>query len=123
MKLLIISDIHGSSYYAEKIKEIEQRENRIYIKDRRNDVMHYHKITEDIFDSTRGLMKMVNDEIGQYLDRVRDDISYPKAKAGDAKMAAKMISESYADMLEGVRSSPCHICRRRRRRVRRGPRR
>ena len=50
-------------------------------------------------------MKTVNDEIGQYLDRVRDDISYPKAKAGDAKMAAKMISESYADMLEGVRSS------------------
>ena len=26
MKLLIISDIHGSSYYAEKIKEIEQKE-------------------------------------------------------------------------------------------------
>lgn len=27
MKLLIISDIHGSSYYAEKIKEIEDKEN------------------------------------------------------------------------------------------------
>ena len=27
MKILIISDIHGSSYYAEKIKEIEEREN------------------------------------------------------------------------------------------------
>ena len=27
MKLLIISDIHGSSYYAEKIKEIEAKEN------------------------------------------------------------------------------------------------
>ena len=26
MKILIISDIHGSSYYAEKIKEIAQRE-------------------------------------------------------------------------------------------------
>ena len=26
MKILIISDIHGSSYYAEKIKEIEERE-------------------------------------------------------------------------------------------------
>lgn len=26
MKILIISDIHGSSYYAEKIKEIEQKE-------------------------------------------------------------------------------------------------
>ena len=26
MKLLIISDIHGSSYYAERIKEIEQNE-------------------------------------------------------------------------------------------------
>lgn len=26
MKLLILSDIHGSSYYAEKIKEIKQRE-------------------------------------------------------------------------------------------------
>ena len=26
MKILIISDIHGSSYYAEKIKEIENRE-------------------------------------------------------------------------------------------------
>ena len=27
MKILIISDIHGSSYYAEKIKEINEREN------------------------------------------------------------------------------------------------
>lgn len=27
MKILIISDIHGSSYYAEKIKEIDEREN------------------------------------------------------------------------------------------------
>ena len=27
MKILIISDIHGSSYYAEKIKEIVEREN------------------------------------------------------------------------------------------------
>ena len=26
MKILIISDIHGSSYYAQKIKEIEERE-------------------------------------------------------------------------------------------------
>ena len=26
MKILIISDIHGSSYYAEKIKEIEEKE-------------------------------------------------------------------------------------------------
>lgn len=26
MKILIISDIHGSSYYAEKMKEIEERE-------------------------------------------------------------------------------------------------
>lgn len=26
MRILIISDIHGSSYYAEKIKEIEERE-------------------------------------------------------------------------------------------------
>lgn len=27
MKILIISDIHGSSYYADKIREIEEREN------------------------------------------------------------------------------------------------
>ena len=27
MKILIISDIHGSNYYAEKIKEINEREN------------------------------------------------------------------------------------------------
>lgn len=26
MKILIISDIHGSSYYAEKIKEIDEIE-------------------------------------------------------------------------------------------------
>ena len=26
MKILIISDIHGSSYYAEKIKEIDEKE-------------------------------------------------------------------------------------------------
>ena len=27
MKILIVSDIHGSYYYAEKIKEINQKEN------------------------------------------------------------------------------------------------
>ena len=27
MKILIISDIHGSSYYAKKIEEINKREN------------------------------------------------------------------------------------------------
>ena len=27
MKVLIISDIHGSGYYGEKIKEINEREN------------------------------------------------------------------------------------------------
>ena len=27
MKVLVISDIHGSGYYAEKIKEINNREN------------------------------------------------------------------------------------------------
>ena len=26
MKVLVISDIHGSGYYAEKIKEINERE-------------------------------------------------------------------------------------------------
>ncbi len=28
MKVLIISDIHGSGYYAEKIKEIEEKKNQ-----------------------------------------------------------------------------------------------
>ena len=28
MKVLVISDIHGSGYYAEKIKEINEREKR-----------------------------------------------------------------------------------------------
>ena len=27
MKAVVISDIHGSGYYAEKIKEINEREN------------------------------------------------------------------------------------------------
>lgn len=27
MKVLVISDIHGSGYYADKIKEINEREN------------------------------------------------------------------------------------------------
>jgi len=27
MKVLVVSDIHGSGYYAEKILEIEKREN------------------------------------------------------------------------------------------------
>ena len=31
MKILIISDIHGSSYYAKKIEEINQRENPDHI--------------------------------------------------------------------------------------------
>ena len=27
MKILVVSDIHGSSYYAEKILEINEKEN------------------------------------------------------------------------------------------------
>lgn len=81
------------------------RKNRIEIKDRRNDVMHYHKITEEVFDKTRSLVKTANNEIDLYLNRVRGDISYPRAKAGDARVAAQMINQSYADMLEGIQSS------------------
>ena len=36
MKVLIISDMHGSGYYAEKIKEIEEKETN----HRRNGASH-----------------------------------------------------------------------------------
>lgn len=79
--------------------------NRAVIKDRRNDVMHYHKMSEATFDETRALLKEVNGEIDTYLNRVRDDVTYPKAKAENARVAAQIISETYDDMLEGIRSS------------------
>lgn len=81
------------------------RERHNDIKDRRNDVMHYHKISEAVFDETRKLLERVNSEIATYHSRVRNDVDYPKANAESAKIAAQMISEKYADMLKGVTSS------------------
>lgn len=81
------------------------REQRIEIKDRRNDVMHYHKLAESVFDETRELMKKVNAEIDSYLERVKSDVDYPKAKAESARVAAQMLSETYEDMLESIQSS------------------
>lgn len=81
------------------------REKRALIKDRRNDVMHYHKMTEAVFDETRELLKSVNAEIDAYLESVRNDVAYPKARAESARVAAQMLSENYSDMLEGIRSA------------------
>ena len=81
------------------------RERHLELKDRRNDVMHYHKMPEATFDDTRALLKKVNSEIDEYLDGIRSDVTYPKAKAQSAKVAAQLINENYADMLEGIRSS------------------
>lgn len=81
------------------------RDRHIEIKDLRNDVMHYHKMDEATYEDAKALLKAVNDEIDDYLDKVRSDISYPRGKAGNAKMAAQMINESYASMLEDIRSS------------------
>lgn len=81
------------------------RERRNDIRNRRNDVMHYHKMTEAVFDETRKLLERVNSEIATYHSRVRNDVNYPKANAESAKIAAQMISEKYADMLEGITSS------------------
>lgn len=81
------------------------REQRIEIKDRRNDVMHYHKMAESSYDETRDLMKRVNAEIDYYLERIKNDVAYPKAKAESARVAAQMLGETYADMLENIRSS------------------
>ncbi len=81
------------------------RERRTEIKDRRNDVMHYHRMTGTVFDETRDLLKKVNDEIDAYLEHVRSDVTYPKSKAENARVAAQMLSETYQDMLETLRSS------------------
>lgn len=81
------------------------RERRIEIKDRRNDVMHYHKMTEVVFDETRDLMKRVNVEIDSYLERVKSDVAYPKAKAESARVAAQILGDTYADLLDSVQSS------------------
>lgn len=81
------------------------RDRRMDVKNRRNDVMHYHKMTEETFDETRELMKAINGEIDAYLNRVRSDVAYPKAKAENARVAAQKISETYADMLESIRAS------------------
>ena len=81
------------------------RSRRMDVKNRRNDVMHYHRMTEEAFDETRELMRAVNSEIDAYLDRVRSDVTYPKVKAESARVAAQRINEAFADMLESVRAS------------------
>ncbi len=81
------------------------RDRHIEIKDLRNDVMHYHKMDEATYEDAKALLKAVNNEIDDYLDKVRSDVSYPRGKAGNARMAAQMINESYASMLEDIRSS------------------
>lgn len=80
------------------------RENHNEIKDRRNDVMHYHKMTEGVFEHTRDILAIVNGEIDDYLERVRNDVLFPKAKAEDAKIAAQIIGDIYDDLQESARA-------------------
>lgn len=65
----------------------------------RHDVMHFHTITEDVFDFGRRMLKRANREIQDYLADSQHDVDYPKRKAPDAREAIAKMNESYANML------------------------
>lgn len=76
------------------------RERRDEVKDRRNDVMHFHCMSQSVYTRTLKLMDLVNDEIDSYLSKAQTDISYTKAQAKRAGIAYQAISTDLADALK-----------------------
>lgn len=65
----------------------------------RNDVMHFHTITEEVFDSGRKLLSCANREIKDYISDSLSDVDYPRRKAPEAREALVKINENYASMV------------------------
>lgn len=65
----------------------------------RNDVMHFHTITETRFDSGKSILRCANSEIQEYVAMALGDVNYPKLKAPDARVVLVQMNENYKDAL------------------------
>lgn len=70
------------------------------IRDRRNDVMHFHRMSFDTYRNTKVLLKKVNAEIDDCIERMRADVDYPKKRADNAWEAVHIIDANDAAVAE-----------------------
>ena len=80
------------------------RTNFREIRDRRNDVMHFHRMRLETFRSTKSLLKKVNAEIDACIERMHTDVDYPKKRAENAREAVRIIDANEAAGSVSVRS-------------------
>lgn len=72
------------------------RANFKEIRDRRNDIMHFHRMSLETYRSTKALLKKANAEIAACIDRMHTDVDYPKKKAENAREAVRIIDANAA---------------------------
>lgn len=72
------------------------RANFKEIRDRRNDIMHFHRMSLETYRSTKALLKKVNAEIAACIERMHTDVDYPKKKAENARKAVRIIDANAA---------------------------
>lgn len=100
--LSLIKHIEEHSVWSELFGENVMRSVKDCFKaiaELRNDVMHFHTITEESFDFGRRVLKRANREIRAYLADSQHDVDYPKRKAPDVREALAKMNENRASML------------------------
>lgn len=70
------------------------------LRKRRNDIVHFHKITKKRYEETRGLLKQADAELESYIESIKKNVEYPQQKAGRAKNAAGRVRINLANTLD-----------------------
>lgn len=75
------------------------RKNFNELRDRRNDVMHFHRIDTQTYQKTKALLEIIIDEIECCITKMQKDVTYPQRRAKRAEKAAK-IANAYDAMVQ-----------------------
>lgn len=70
------------------------------LRERRNDIAHFHRITKKHYEKTRSLLKQANTELELYIESIREDVEYPQQKAHRAKNAAERMRINLTNTLD-----------------------
>lgn len=68
------------------------------IRDRRNDVMHFHTMGSTRYQTTVSMLGKANREIRDFISISLANVNYPSKKARDARQALQNLAETYTDM-------------------------
>lgn len=68
------------------------------IRNRRNDVMHFHTMSADQYKEALALVGSVNRDLHSYINRSLANVNYPAEKAEGAKRALLELAETYSDI-------------------------